>query len=67
MAIKTSTFAGWRLSGKEADAFLKQVKNATPNPKATAAIVKGRPLAEEFLAKGQVVLGVKMKPSLKKS
>ncbi|MDO5215739.1 hypothetical protein PSM96_12425 [Legionella pneumophila] len=67
MAIKTSTFSGWRLSGKDADAFLKQLKNATPNPNAKAAIANGRPLAEEFLAKGHVVFGSQKNPSLKKS
>jgi hypothetical protein len=32
MAIKTSTFSCWRLSGKDADAFLKQINDFTPNP-----------------------------------
>jgi len=32
MAIKTSTFSGWRLSGKDADAFLAQIREAKPNP-----------------------------------
>ncbi len=54
MAIKTSTFSGWRLSGKDADAFLKQVGNPAPNPLAQIAIARGRPLAEEYLAKGHV-------------
>lgn len=52
MAIKTSTFSGWRLSGKDADAFLKQISDPTPNPLAQAAIARGRPLAEEYLTKG---------------
>jgi hypothetical protein len=65
MAIKTSTFSGWRLSGKDADAFLKQVKEATPNPQAKAALINGRPLAEELLAKGHVVFGSKKNQSLK--
>lgn len=55
MAIKTSTFSGWRLSGKDADAFLKQIGDPTPNPLAQAALARGRPLAEEYLAKGRVV------------
>jgi len=54
MAIKTSTFSGWRLSGKDADAFLKQVAASAPNPFAQAAIKRGRKLAEEYLAKGYV-------------
>ena len=52
MAIKTSTFSGWRLSGKDADAFLKQIDNSAPNPLAENAIARGRPLAEEYLTKG---------------
>lgn len=52
MAIKTSTFSGWRLSGKDADAFLKQINDPMPNPLAQAAIARGRPLAEEYLSKG---------------
>lgn len=67
MAIKTSTFSGWRLSGKDADAFLKQVKEAAPNPKAKAALVNGRPLAEEFLAKGHVVFNSKKINLLKRA
>lgn len=52
MAIKTSTFSGWRLSGKDADAFLKQISDPTPNPLAQAALARGRIIAEEYLAKG---------------
>lgn len=52
MAIKTSTFSGWRLSGKDADAFLNQIKNQTPNPVARKAIARGRSSVEEFLSKG---------------
>jgi len=54
MAIKTSTFSGWRLSGKDAEAFLKQISDPTPNPLAEAAMARGRPLAEEYLAKGYI-------------
>lgn len=56
MAIKTSTFSGWRLSGKDADAFMKQVNEAPPNPQAKAAYERGKKLAEEYLAKGYVTL-----------
>ena len=52
MAIKTSTFSGWRLSGKDADAFLKQINDPAPNSSAQSPIARGRPLAEEYLAKG---------------
>jgi hypothetical protein len=54
MAIKTSTFSGWRLSGKDADAFLKQIDNSEPNPLAQAALKRGFSLAEEYLEKGYV-------------
>jgi hypothetical protein len=59
MAIKTSTFSGWRLSGEDADAFLKQINDPTPNPLAQAVIGRGRNLAEEYLAKGYVVMSPK--------
>ncbi len=59
MAIKTSTFSGWRLSGKDAEAFLKQISDPTPNPLAQAALERGRKLAEEYLAKGYVVINPK--------
>lgn len=54
MAIKTSTFSGWRLSGKDAEAFLQQVREAKPNPLARAALMRRHKLAEEYLAKGYV-------------
>lgn len=55
MAVKTSTFSGWRLSGKEADTFLKQVKESPSNPRAREAFANGLPMAEELLSKGRVV------------
>lgn len=66
MAIKTSTFSGWRLSGKDADAFLKQINNPAPNPLAEIAITRGRPLAEEYLAKGYATFTPKKEKPLKK-
>lgn len=59
MAIKTSTFSGWRLSGKDADAFIKQVNNAAPNPYAQAACERGQELAEEYFNKGYVTINPK--------
>ncbi len=56
MAIKTSTFSGWRLSGKDADSFLEQVNNAKPNPLAQAALERGRKLMAEYDKKGYVTL-----------
>lgn len=56
MAIKTSTFSGWRLSGKDADAFLEQINNAKPNPLAQAALDRGRKLMAEYDQKGYVTL-----------
>ena len=56
MAIKTSTFSGWRLSGKDADTFLEQVNNAKPNPLAQVALDRGRKLMTEYDKKGYVTL-----------
>ena len=56
MAVKTSTFSGWRLSGKDADSFLKQVNDAEPNPLAQAALDRGRKLMAEYDKKGYVTL-----------
>ena len=63
MAIITSTFSGWRLTGEDADAFLEQIKNAKPNPLAQATLERGRPLAEEYLKNGRVIL----RPNQKKA
>jgi hypothetical protein len=63
MAIKTSTFSGWRLSGKNADAFLKQISDAEPNPLAQAALERGRKLMDEYNEKGYVVLHPRKKNS----
>lgn len=56
MTIKTSTFSGWRLSGKDAEAFVKQINTAKPNPRAKTALARGRKLAEEYLTKGSVTI-----------
>jgi hypothetical protein len=66
MAIKTSTFSGWRLSGKDADAFLKQIADSKPNPLARAALARGRPLAEKYLAEGKVTFSIKKDKIAKK-
>jgi hypothetical protein len=59
MAIKTSTFSGWRLSGKDADAFVKQINHASPNLYARAASERGQKLAEEYFVKGYVTISPK--------
>ena len=56
MAIKTSTFSGWRLSGKDANAFLDQVNKAKLNPLAQASLDHGRTLMVEYDKKGYVTL-----------
>lgn len=58
MAIKTSTFSGWRLSGKDAEVFLRQANNPVPNPRAQAAVKRGKKLAQDYLAKGYVVISL---------
>lgn len=56
MAIKTSTFSGWQLSGKDAIAFIKQIEDSKPNPSAKMAIKRGQKLAEEYINKGFVFI-----------
>lgn len=63
MAIKTSTFSGWRLTGEDANAFEKQVENNSPSPFASAALERGKPLAEEYLANGYIVFSAKKNPT----
>lgn len=54
MAIKSSTFGGWELTDEHAVAFLRQHDDPTPNPLATAAILRGRKYAEEYFKNGSV-------------
>ena len=56
MALQTSPFSGWRLSGKEAEAFLEQVNQAQSNPLAQASLDRGRQLMAEYDQKGYVTL-----------
>lgn len=55
MAIKTSTFSGWRLSGQDADAFLAQVREAKPNPLAQETLRSGEAFLKEYQKTGRVV------------
>lgn len=52
MAVKTSPFTGWRLSGRDADAFVKQIDESHPNVYAQDALVRGRALCKEMSEKG---------------
>lgn len=52
MAVKTSTFTGWRLSGKDADAFLEQINESHSNKRAQQALVRGRALCKQIAEKG---------------
>jgi hypothetical protein len=65
MAIKTSIFSGWRLSGKDADAFIKQINDSAPNLYAQAAIQRGQKLANEYFSKGYVSINPKKHTSSK--
>lgn len=56
MAIKTSTFSGWQLSGKDAEIFLKQVENAKPNKRAQETLRRGEELMKQYDEKGFVML-----------
>lgn len=52
MSVKTSTFTGWRLSGKDAEAFSKQVEESQPNRLAQEALSRGRALCEQMATHG---------------
>ena len=55
MAIKKSTFSGWRLSGQDADAFLEQIREAKPNPLAQETLLSGEVFLKEYQKTGRVV------------
>lgn len=52
MSIKKTTFSGWRLSGKDAEAFAKQVADDSPNPRAKAAALRGEKLYKQYTKNG---------------
>lgn len=52
MAVKTSPFTCWRLSGKDADDFIKQLDESQPNKRAQEALSRGRVLCEEMSRHG---------------
>ncbi len=56
MAIKTSTFSGWRLSGKDADAFLAQISGTNPNAFAQETLRNGEAFLKEYQKTGRVIL-----------
>ena len=56
MAIKTSTYGGWKLTGKDADAFLRQIEDPKPNPRAQASLKRGKKLLNEYLKNGYAVI-----------
>lgn len=59
MAIKSSPFSGPRLSGKDAENFLKLVNDPTPNPLAQAALAQAKKLVEENTVDGIFYLTTK--------
>ena len=58
MAIKTSTFGGWRLSGEDAKFFRdymeKHASKAPHNPQAIKTMQAGRGMAAELVKTGHV-------------
>lgn len=57
MAIKTSTFEGWHLTGEDAVKFRKQIEEDTaPNKEAEASLIRGKKLSDEYVKNGFVVL-----------
>ena len=56
MGIKTSTFSGWVLSGKDADAFMHEFHYGKPNKRAQASLRRGLELLKEYDEKGYCVI-----------
>jgi len=48
MAVKTTPFTCWKLSGKDADAFVRQLDESQPNKRAQEALSRGRLLCEQM-------------------
>jgi len=65
MAIHSSLLGSVIISGKEAKAFRRAMKNPVASPEAVEAVIRGRKLAQEILKKGSVT--VKLKPAQKSS
>lgn len=56
MSVKTSTFGGVRLSGKEAEKFTRQVKYGRPKKAAVESARRGKAMLSEFERTGQVIV-----------
>ncbi len=54
MAIHSHDFGGLRLTGEDADAFVRQVKQGRRNKRAAASLTRGLQMAAEFERKGRV-------------
>jgi len=52
MPIKSSPFGGWKLSGKEAERFIRHMREDKPNLAAIAALERGR-IALAKMARGE--------------
>ena len=52
MAVKTSPFTCWRLSGKDADDFIRQLDEGRPNILAQESLSRGRVLCEQISRHG---------------
>ncbi len=52
MAVKTSPFTGWRFSGKDAKAFIRQIDEGQPNIRAQESLSRGRVLCKQMEKSG---------------
>lgn len=53
---KISPFTGWRFSGKDADAFVRQIDEGRPNIRAQEALSRGRALCKQMTEKGYIMV-----------
>lgn len=57
MSVKSDVFGSVRLSGKDADKFVRQFVYGRPRQDAVESASRGLPMAEEFASKGFASIG----------
>lgn len=61
MSVKTDTFGGVQLSGRDAEKFIRQVKYGRVNKKAVEFAVRGKSSAVEYAKQGCAIIPLKLR------
>jgi hypothetical protein len=56
MAIRSDTFGSVRLTGRDADRFVEQVRDGRPSTATVEAVQRGKALTEAMRRDGHVIL-----------